>query len=79
MGIGHTLEQTGALKLLFVIGTLFACFGIAGLIDPRLLLGFTPEGKKAFPLWVHVTSLAAVTIGFALGTGLLVVVYKAIP
>lgn len=79
MGIGHALQQAGAFKLLFVMGTLFLCLGIAGLIDPRLLLGFTPEGKKEFPAWVHVTSLTAVIIGFALGIGLLVVVYEAFP
>jgi hypothetical protein len=80
MGIGHALlERASVVRWLFLVGTLFFCLGVAGLIDPRLLLGFTPEGKKAFPLWVHLTSIAAVLLGFALGIGLLVVVYKAFP
>jgi hypothetical protein len=76
MGIGHALiNRLSAIRWLFLVGTLFLCLGVAGLLDPRLLLGFTPEGKKTFWLRVHVTSIAAVLVGFALLAG----VYKAFP
>jgi len=75
MGIGHAMNQTGAFKFLFLVGTLFAVLGTGGLMEPRLLLGFTPEGRKAFPTWIHITSIALLLLAFAIGIGLLVGVY----
>jgi len=79
MAIGHAMDQRGAFKFLFVIGALFLTLGVAGLVDPRLLLGATPEGKKHFPRWVYIVSLSAIVLGFAVGIGLLVFVYRAFP
>jgi hypothetical protein len=79
MAMGHFLELRGAFSMLFLMGALLTLLGAGGLVDPRLLLGFTPDGKEHFPSWVHYTSLALVIAGFVLGAALLFFVYNAFP
>lgn len=79
VAIARYFELRGAFSMLLAIGTLFGVLGFAGLFDPRLVLGFTPDGKAHFPPAVHYTSLALVITGFALGVVLIVFVFKAVP
>jgi hypothetical protein len=78
LAISHYLNLRGAFATLIVLGSLLSVMGAAGLVDPRLLLGFTVDGKAHFPRSVHYTSLALCILGFAAGIVLAVFVFKAV-